>query len=333
MDRSNTNLFVQSITLRQLQIFERVVRLGGFTRAAEALNLTQPTVSMQIRKLSDTLGLPLLEHVGGRVHPTTAGREVYRAARDVLERMAALRDFADEAQGVVQGDLRLGVISSAIYFMPALLGAFAERHPKVVPQLIVTNRENVLRRLRENLDDLLIMGQAPRELPVEAYPFIGNEIVVVAPPGHPLAGERAIPLARIAAEKFLVREPGSGTRKAAERLFAQAGVVIRPWMELGSSEAIKQGVMAGLGISVLSRRNIARELAAGTIAELDVQGFPITRRWYAVHPRGKELSLAARRFLDFILTESDRILSDGISSPPHALPGEAPAAGRAPGGG
>ncbi len=314
MNEPAGKLFLQSITLRQLQILETVVRLGGFTRAAEALHLTQPTVSMQIRKLTDTIGLPLLEQVGGRVHPTDAGREVYRAAVDVLGRMAALRDYADAARGVVQGDLRLGVISSAIYFMPALLGAFAERHARVVPQLVVTNRATVLRRLRENLDDLLIMGQAPREMPVEAYPFIGNRIVVVAPPGHALAAERAIPLVRLAEEKFLVREPGSGTRQAAERLFADAGVTIRPWMELGSAEAIKQGVMAGLGVSVLSRRNIVQELAAGSVVELDVQGFPIERQWYAVHPRGKELSLAARSFLDFILTESDRILAGPAAS-------------------
>ena len=305
------NLFIQGITLRQLQIFETVVRLGGFTRAAEALNLTQPTVSMQIRKLCDTLQLPLVEQVAGRVHPTAAGREVYQAAVDVLGRMSALNDFASQSRGVVRGELRISVITSAIYFMPSLLGAFVERHPQVVPQLVVTNRQNVLRRLRANEDDLLIMGQAPHELPVEAHPFIGNEIVVVAPPGHPLAAERAIAMTRLAEEKFLVREPGSGTRQAAERLFAEHGVSIRPFMELGSSEAIKQGVMAGLGISVLSRRNLSQELAGGTIAVLEVEGFPIERQWFAVHPRGKELSLAARSFLSFILEESDEILAGG----------------------
>ncbi len=309
--KAGANRFVQSITMRQLQIFETVVRLGGFTRAAEALHLSQPTVSMQVRKLSDTLGLALLEQVGGRLHPTAAGREVYRAAQDVLGRMAALCDYASEARGVVQGELRLAVISSAIYFMPALLGAFAERHPQVVPQMVVTNRENVLRRLRANEDDLLIMGQVPREMPVEAHPFVEYEIVVVARPDHPLAGARAIPLKRLEKEKFLVREPGSGTRKAAERVFAEVGVSVRPWMELGSAEAIKQGVMAGLGVSVLSRRNLAHELAAGHVAVLDMQGFPIRRRWYAVHLKGKELSLAARSFLEFILTESERILEGG----------------------
>ena len=309
--QSGTSLFIQSITMRQLQIFDMVVQTGGFTRAAEALHLTQPTVSMQIRKLADTLGLPLLEQAGGRVHPTAAGREVHRAAQEVLARISALCDYAAEARGVVQGELRLAVISSAIYFMPALLGAFAERHARVVPQMVVTNRETVLRRLRANKDDLLIMGQVPRDLPVTAHPFVDYEIVVIARPDHPLAGARAIPLRRLEGEKFLVREPGSGTRKAAERVFAEAGVSVRPYMELGSAEAIKQGVMAGLGISVISRRNLADELAAGRVVVLDVEGFPIARRWYAVHLKGKALSLAARSFLDFILTESERILEGG----------------------
>ncbi len=315
------NAFIQGITLRQLQIFETVVRLGGFTRAAEALNLTQPTVSMQMRKLADTLQMKLIEQVAGRLHPTEPGAEVYRAAQEILGRMGALRDYVAESQGVVRGELRLAVITSAIYFMPVLLGAFVERHAQVVPQLVVTNRENVLRRLRANEDDLLIMGQVPREMSVEAHPFIDNEIVVVAPPRHRLAGAGPVAIRRLAEEKFLVREAGSGTRKAAERVFAGAGVSIRPYMELGSSEAIKQGVMAGLGISVLSRRNIGRELAAGTIVELDVEGFPISRRWYAVHMKGKELSLAARSFLGFILKESDRILA--AASDPLRSGGEA----------
>lgn len=310
------NLFVQGITLRQLQIFETVVRLGGFTRAAEALNLTQPTVSMQVRKLSDTMRLPLIEHVAGSVQPTEAGRAVYRTAVDVLARMSQLNDYVSLSRGVVQGQLRLAVITSAIYFMPRLLGAFVERHRGVIPQLAVNNRRDVLRRLRANEDDLLIMGQVPHEIPVEAHDFIDNEIVVVARPDHPLAGRGAIALERLRAEKFLVREPGSGTRKAAEKLFAGAGVTLRPYMELGSAEAIKQGVMAGLGISVLSRRNIGHELAAGRIAVLDAQGFPIRRRWYAVHLKGKELSLVARTFLDFILAEGDRILAPESEAAP-----------------
>ncbi len=294
---------LQSLTLRQLQIFEAVVRLQGYTKAAEALHLSQPTVSMQIKKLCETLGLPLLEQVGRTVHPTAAGRDVYATAREVLGGIMALEDLTSAHKDVVKGGLSLAVISSATYFMPHLLGAFLNRHPDVQPRLTITNRAKVLERLKSNQDDLLIMGQVPKEIAVEAYPFIDNEMVVVAPPNHPLLRQKNISLETLAEERFLVRESGSGTRLAVDRLAAEHNVSITPFMELGSAEAIKQGVLAGLGISVLSKRNIGLELESGHIAILDVQHFPLVRRWYAVHLGGKKLSLAARSFLDYILTE------------------------------
>jgi DNA-binding transcriptional LysR family regulator len=295
---------VQSLTLRQLQIFEAVVRLKGYTKAAEALHLSQPTVSMQIKKLCETLGLPLLEQVGRQVHPTAAGRDVYATAQEILGGVVALEDLASAHHGVIKGDLSLAVITSATYFMPHLLGAFINRHPDLRPRLTITNRANVLERLRSNQDDLLIMGQVPKEIAVEAHPFIDNEMVVVAPPNHPLLAQKNISLAQLAKERFLVREPGSGTRLTVDRLFAEHHVAVDPFMELGNAEAIKQGVLAGLGISVLSKRNIALELESGHIAVLDAQNFPLVRRWYAVHLRGKKLSLAARSFLEFILAQS-----------------------------
>lgn len=299
-DLSAGNL-VRKLTLRQLQIFVTVVRLQGYTRAAEALHLSQPTVSMQIRKLSETLDLPLLEQVGRTVHPTAAGREVYKTAREILGGVMALEDLTSEIKGVVKGDLSLAVITTATYFMPHLLGSFITLHPDVRPRLTITNRANVLERLKSNQDDLLIMGQVPNELAVEAFPFIDNEMVVVAPPEHPLLGQKNISLHQLAKERFLVREPGSGTRMAVDRLFAEHNIEIQPYMELGSAEAIKQGVLAGLGISVLSRRNIDLELASDHITTLDVEHFPLVRRWYAVHLGGKKLSLVARRFLEYIL--------------------------------
>jgi LysR family transcriptional regulator, low CO2-responsive transcriptional regulator len=309
MSYSTADNLIRHVTLRQLQIFEAVVRLGGYTRAAEALHLTQPTVSMQVKKLSDALGLPLLEQVGREIHPTAAGRDVYAATQDILGRMVALGDSASEHRGVVEGELRIAVITTAKYFMPHLLGAFIAMHPQVRPRLTVTNRAKVLERLKSNMDDLLIMGRVPRELAVQAHPFIDNELVVVASPVHPLADVRGITLERVSRERFLVREPGSGTRQAVDRLFAEQGITITPYMELGSSEAIKQGVMAGLGISVLSRHNLRLELAGNHIALLDVEGFPLKRRWYAVHLKSKRLTLATRTFLEFMLAESERVLS------------------------
>ena len=311
MTFSSAESLVRHVTLRQLQIFEAVVRLGGYTRASEVLHLTQPTVSMQIKKLSDAIGLPLIEQVGRRIHLTAAGRDVYAVAQQILGIMVGLGDTATEFKSVVKGDLRIAVVTTASYFMPHLLGAFVGQYPRIAPRLAVTNRAKVLERLKASEDDLLIMGQVPKELPVEAYPFIDNELVVVAPTSHPLCSARNISLEDLSKERFLVREPGSGTRQAVDRQFAEQGITITPYIELGSSEAIKQGVMAGLGLSVLSRHNLRLELRGNHIAILDVEGFPLRRRWYAVHLKTRRLTLAAQTFLDFLLTESDRIL--GIS--------------------
>ena len=313
MAYSNAEGLIRHVTLRQLQIFEAVVRLGGYTRAGEALHLTQPTVSMQIKKLSEALGLPLIEQVGRRIHPTAAGRDVYMVAQEVLGKMVELGDTATEFKSVVKGDLRIAAVTTAQYFMPYLLGTFIGQHPRVVPRLMVTNRAKVLGRLKANEDDLLIMGQVPKELAVQAHPFMDNDLVVVAPANHPLCGARNISLEMLSRERFLVREPGSGTRQAVDRQFAEQGITITPYMELGSSEAIKQGVMAGLGISVLSRHNLRLELLGNHITVLDVEGFPLRRRWYAVHLKTGRLTLAAQTFLDFLLAESDRILEDSLN--------------------
>ncbi len=314
MVNSLHNNLIRHVTLRQLQIFEVVVRLGGYTKAAQTLHLTQPTVSMQIKKLSEAVGLTLLEQVGRDVHPTAIGRDVYTAASEILRRMSDLENTATERQGVVKGELNLAVITTAKYFMPHLLGAFTTLYPLVKPKLTVTNRAKVLQRLNANEDDLLIMGQVPKQLSVNATPFLDNELVVVAHPDHHLAKTRNITLEQLSKERFLVRESGSGTRLAVENLFIQQNVKISPYMELGSSEAIKQGVMAGLGISILSRRNLRLELLDHHISILDVQYFPLKRSWYAVHLKKKHLSLVATTFLNFILSESEHILSDTYNS-------------------
>jgi len=299
---------IRHLTLRQMQIFEAVVRLRGYTRAANELHLSQPTVSMQVKKLTETIGYPLLEKVGSHLHTTAVGDEVYNTSKNILSSMASLSNSAAELEGVVKGPLRLAVITTAKYFMPHLLGAFISQYPEVQPVLKVTNRSRVLERLKSNEDDLLIMGQVPDELSVEAHPFIDNELVVVSNPQHPLVKCKNISLEDLSKERFLVRESGSGTRLAIDRLFDEQDLKVQPYMELGSSEAIKQAVMAGLGISVLSRHNLRLELAGEHIAILDVKGFPLFYRWYAVHLKNKKLSLVSRTFLHFLLQQGKDML-------------------------
>ncbi len=308
MAYSASENLIRHVSLRQLQIFEAVVRLESYTRAAEELHLTQPTVSMQVKKLCETIGYPLLEKIGGHLHTTVIGDEVYTSARSILDSMVSLGESAAALDGEIKGPLRIAVITTAKYFMPHLLGAFITQHSEVKPILKVTNRSRVLERLKSNEDDLLIMGQVPVEFAVEAYPFIDNELVVVASTRHPLTQCSSISLQRLSEERFLVREAGSGTRLAVDRLFTEQGLKVQVYMELGSSEAIKQAVMAGLGISVLSRHNLRLELAGNHIAVLDVKKFPLFYRWYAVHLKGKKLSLVARAFLDFLLLQGKDML-------------------------
>ena len=307
---------LRNVTLHQLRLFHSLGTHRSFTRVAEELHLTQPAVSIQIKRLEESVGLPLVEHMGKRLFLTDAGKELFEASRDVLERMRVLGEDMIGLEEGVRGPLNLAAITTSKYFMPHLLGVFLRDYPEVAPRLTITNQSRVVERLEGNLDDLVIMGTIPENMDVEAEFFLDNPLVVVAPPDHPLVGQPRIPLARIAEERFLSREPGSGTRQARTRLFAQHGLTASTYMELGSSEAIKQAVMAGLGISVLSRHNLRLELDSGLLAILDVEHFPLVRQWYAVHLKGKKLSNTTRRFLDFLLRDGARIWE---AAPTHGV--------------
>ncbi|MDH5552540.1 MAG: LysR family transcriptional regulator [Nitrosomonas sp.] len=287
-------------TLRQLEVFEAIARLGSFTRAAEELFLTQPTVSMQIKKLTDEIGLPLFEQVGKKIYLTDVGRELQQTCRGVFEHFARFEMMTANMKGLKTGKLRLAVVTTAKYFAPQLLGMFCRQYPGVDISLTVTNRERVLERLADNQDDLYILGQPPKEVNAVAQTFLENPLVVLAPIDHPLANKKSIMPKLIAGEAFLSREFGSGTRIASERFFAERGLKLKIRMELGSNEAIKQAIMGGLGISVLSQHTLALDTAMTQLAILDVQGFPIQRQWYYAYPSGKQLSIVAQAFLAYL---------------------------------
>ncbi len=298
---------LRHVTLHQLRLFQSLGTHLSYTRVAEELFLTQPAVSIQIKRLEESVGIPLVEQMGKKLFLTEAGKELFEASRDVLDRLRVLNEDMIGLEKGIKGPIKLSAITTAKYFMPHLLGVFLRDYPEVEPSLTITNQARVVERLESNLDDLVIMGTLPENMDLEAEYFLDNPIVVVAHPNHPLVGQKNIPLARIAEERFLAREPGSGTRAARTRLFAEHGLAANVYMELGSSEAIKQAVMAGLGISVLSRHNLALELDSGLISVLDVEHFPLMRQWYAVHLKGKKLSSTARMFLEFLLRDGVRI--------------------------
>lgn len=297
------------LTLRQLQVFEAAARLGGYTRASEALHLSQPAVSMQIRQLEEQTGMPLFEQIGKKIHLTDAGRALYRHAQSILAQVQGAQLELEEMRGVRRGQLNITVASTANYFAPQLLAAFCHRYPEVKVSLDVSNREHILAQLGESEKDLAIMGLPPDESGLIAHPFMENPLVVIAAPSHPLANMTAIPPSRLAEEPFISRESGSGTRMATERFFNAAGLQLTVAMEMSSNEAIKQAVQAGLGLGVLSIHTLEMELALNRLAILDVQGFPILRHWYVVHREGKRFSAVAQAFLDFVMQEAGTLLA------------------------
>jgi DNA-binding transcriptional LysR family regulator len=287
-------------TFRQLEIFEAIARLSSFTRASEELFLTQPTVSMQMKKLTETVGTVLIEQVGKKIHLTPDGQQLALATREIFSILDRFTMSVADRQGLKQGQLRLMAITTASYFAPRLLGEFARLYPGIDVSLRVTNKEQVLASMADNLDDLYFVGQPPEDIDVIATPIMDNPIIVLAAPDHPLANQKKISLEHIAKEPWLMREKGSGTRNAIERIFTGHGLNIHPRLELGSNEAIKQAILAGLGISALSRHALTLN-QPGQFAELEVEGFPILRHWYAVYPAGRQLSVVAQAFLDYLL--------------------------------
>lgn len=287
------------LTFHQLRLLLAVSRLGSVTRAAQRLHLTQPTLSAQLRQLAEQVGLPLFERVGRKLHLTAAGHAVLDTAQRVEQELESLDETLAELRGDVVGRLQLAVVSTAETFIPRLLGDFRRERPAVEVSLVVLNRDAVIRRLADNRDDLYIMSRPPQAPPVVATPFLSNPLVVVAAADHPLAGHQSLPIEALADEEFVLREPGSGTRQAAEQFFAAHGLALRPRLELGSNEAVKQAVAGGLGLSLLSAHALAHAVDEG-IAVLRVEGTPLPTQWQVVYPAGKRLSPLAGAFLAFL---------------------------------
>ena len=297
-------------TLQQMRLFEAVARLGSVTKAAAEAHLTQPAVSIQIKKLEENAQIPLFDQVGRKLYLTAAGRLMLDSSRKVLDEMNALGDNLEAMRGEVAGVVRVSAVTTAQYFLPHLLGEFVRQHPRVQPLMTVTNRDTMVSRLQNYQDDLYIMGHVPEGMDVVRVPFLEDKLVVVAHPDHPLTKQKNVPLKALENERMLVREKGSGTRQAKERLLAEHGLNITPYMELGSGVALKQGVIAGLGLAVLSQHSIHLELALGRIALIDMEAFPLHRPWYAVHQANRQPSLATRTFLDFLENEGAKVVGD-----------------------
>jgi len=303
---------MRNVTLRQMRVFAAVARQLSFTRAAEELHLTQPAVSQQVRLLEEEVGMPLFEQIGRRIRLAPAGAELLRYATQVTELLREAGETLAAMRGLKRGELKLGAVSTAKYFAPTLLSAFAPAYPEVTIKFTVANREDIVRLLGANELDLVIMGRPPRELDATAEPFARHPFVIIAAVDHPLTRRRHIPLKSLARESFIIREQGSGTRASMEHVFRERGVTFRASMEVSSNETIKQAVMAGMGLSFISSHTIGLETATGKLAILDVAGLPVVRDWYVIHLRERILSPIASAFRAYLLENGARVILETV---------------------
>ncbi len=291
-----------NITFRQLRLFLALAETGSVSAAAKVMHVTQPTASMQLREVTQAVGLPLYELVSRRVHLTEAGQALARTARAIAGEWDAFEQRVSGAKGLTSGRLKVAVVSTAKYFVPRLLGSFCKLHPHIDISLEVLNRDHVITRLRANQDDLYVMSMPPSDLPLEDHILMPNPLVLIAPVGHPLAAKKRIKIDQLQAERFILREKGSGTRMATDAHLRQIGFAPSNLLELGSNEAIKESVEGQLGVSIVSRHALGAHHEG--LAVLNVQGFPVQSQWHLVWPKGKQLSPIAQVFKGHLMEEA-----------------------------
>lgn len=306
---------MKNATLRQLRVFESAARHLSLTRAAEELHLTPPAVSIQVRQLEGHANAALFERVGRRLKLTQAGEEVLAHARGILAHIRASEEAIAGLGSLEQGLLDVAVINAGDYFLPWLIAAFRERHPRIRARITVGNRDLLLERLAAHEIDLAVMSHAPTQGEFDARPFAPHPHVVVAAPRHPFARRRSVTLEAVAREPIISREPGSATRLAMDQAFSESGVVPRIEMEIASNETIKQAVAAGFGLGFLSGHAVQQELALGRLAIVPVKGFPFMRQWYVVHRRERTLPRIAEAFEGFVVDEGARLIRGLEASP------------------
>jgi len=296
---------MRGATLKQLRAFSAVARHRSFANAAEELHLTPPAVTMQIKELEATVGLPLFDRGPKAAALTMSGEYLLVYVRRMLATLKDAEDAMARLRGAETGRITIGMVSTAKYFLPRLLAKFRAQHRGVEMQLAVGNREQLVRQLHDNEVDLAVMGRPPRELDTRAEPFAAHPHAVVAALEHPLARRRDIPPSALAEEEFIVREPGSGTRAAMEQFFREHHLSPPQVMQMTSNETIKQAVIANMGLAFLSLHTAGLEIATGQLVVLDVVGLPLMRRWHIVNIRGKPLSPATEALRDFVLEQGE----------------------------
>ncbi|NVO04773.1 MAG: LysR family transcriptional regulator [Rhodoferax sp.] len=293
-----------NISFRQLRLVLALADTGSVSGAARLLHVTQPTASMQLKDVADAIGLPIYEVVGRRVYLTEMGNELARTARAIAAEWDSFEQRVDARKGYTRGKLRVALVSTAKYFVPRLLGTFCKRYPEIEVSLEILNRDAVVARLRNNLDDLYVMSVPPTDLDLVDAVFMANPLVVIGASANPLAKQKALTLDALAGQRFILREQGSGTRMAVDQFFKKRKFRPDLRLELGSNEAIKESVAGGLGISVISSPALHGHAKEHGVSVLNVAGFPLASQWHVVHPKGKKLSPIASVFKAHLLAQT-----------------------------
>ena len=299
-----SDLIKMHISFRQIQIFQTVAQTENFTRAAELLHMSQPAISMQVKQLEENVGLSLFERQGKRIVLTAAGRAMHAYTCEIAAKYQGMVETLEELKNVHQGYIKVSAANTSIYFITRMLAGFSQQNEGITVSLNITNRKTLVEQLQNYEADLVVMGEPPANLDLHSQRLMCNPLVLIAPANHPLAGQKDIPVSAIIGEKFVVREPGSGTRAAIERFFAEHGYTFSSMLEMGSNESIKYSVIAGLGLGIVSLHSIQLEMETHSLTLLDVVGFPIQRYWHIVTREGKWLSPAAQAFKAYVIAEA-----------------------------
>ena len=294
-------------TLRQLQLVQALNQYKSISLVAQQLYVSQPSVSIQLRNLSELIGMPVYHTKGKKIELTDAGLNLLQCANEIFASLNTMNSKQEELKGLIAGNLKISVISTAKYFLPQILGAFCKKHPKVEVDLKIGNRKDLIERLESNEDDFYFFSHCPDDMDIIKTPFLDNELVVVAPARHELELQEEISLARLSHYPFIMREVGSGTRRSVELLCKEHGISLNEKMTIESNEAIILAVASGLGLSILSRHTLDYGHVPGII-KLNVKNLPIKSDWFLVQSKKRQQTMLAGAFKDFMTSKGQDIL-------------------------
>lgn len=302
-----------NFTLHQLKVFITIVENKSITKAAIELNMTQPAASIQLKNFQDQFDIPLSEVIGRQFYVTDFGKEIYEIAQEILNKTETIQYKTEAYKGLLSGKLRISVVSTGNYVMPYFLNGFLKKHPKVELVLDVSNKTNVIKDLEQNLVDFSLVTVSPSHLELNELPIMENKLVLVAAKNNSLVSNQVNEKTIFKTIPLIFREEGSGTRHTMQEFFKQEKIAPKSQLVLTSNEAIKQAVVADIGVSIVSLLSIKNELLQNEIKIIPTKGMPLTSTWKLIYLKKKELSPVAAAFLAYVTSEKENVFNQYFS--------------------